>query len=222
MATLTNLISRVRFFIDEPTPQNWSDSDLTYAINRGQEAVAKEIVHIFEDYFQKQTSFNTVAGQELYPLTTAAGADFLKFKRLERTDTGEMVPFLDINEKIAYGTTLVSLATSNMGLSAYLEGNNLGLTPPPGSVIPLTSTYVYRLADLANGSDVSDIPAEWHDMMALYAAIDAIIKDEGNAVPLQNRWAEELNRMQRTIRSRQLQQPRQVRRVQSADYGVLW
>lgn len=222
MATLSQLIGRVRFFIDEPTPQNYTDADITYALNVAQQDVAKEIVHTYEDYFEKQSVLNpggnppgTIPGVELYALP----ADFLKFKRIERGDTGETVPALDLNEKIINGTLLNILPIANLGLSFYVSGNNVGFTPTPTSVIPITMTYVYRLADMVNSSDVSDIPAEHHDMMAVRAALDAFIKDEGITQPLENRWNFLLDQLHRTLRQRQVQEPKRVRQVEDGSFG---
>lgn len=215
MASVTDLISRVRFFIDEPTQQNFTDKDILYAINVAQQDVAKEIVHEYEDYFEKQADLNpsgggTVPGVELYTLPN----DFLKFKRIERTDTGEEILPVDLNEKVTNSTSLVNLVQPGSPLEYYITGNNLGLTPTPQSTTPLRLTYVYRLADLDTVTNTtSDIPAEHHDMMAVRAAIDMFIKDESDTTALENRWLTLLNELQRTLRQRQVQRPKRVRRV---------
>lgn len=222
MATLANLISRVRFFIDEPSQQNFTDSDISIALNFAQQDVAKEIVHTYEDYFEKQADLNpagggTVAGTELYALPS----DFLKFKRIERTDTGLVLPAIDLNEK--YAAPLAPLTGSAVfgPLSFYVTGNSLGLTPVPQSVIPIRLFYVYRLTDMdLITNPISDIPAEHHDMMSVRASIDMFIKDESDTSALEQRWNFLLDQMHRTLRQRQVQQPKSVRRV-STGGGVL-
>lgn len=225
MATLAQLITRVRFFIDEPTAQNFTDSDITYALNQGQQDVAKEIVHVYEDYFEKQADLNpsgggTIIGTELYTLPS----DFLKFKRIERTDTGQILPAIDLNEKFAAPLAPLTGTAVFGPMSYYVTGNSLGLTPTPQAIIPIRLYYVYRLVDLDNSlpgtSDVSVIPAEHHDMIAVRAAIDMFIKDESDTSALQQRWNFLLDQLHRTLRQRQVQQPKTVRRVEGG-YGVL-
>lgn len=222
MASITDLISRVRFFIDEPTQQNFTDKDITYALNVAQQDVAKEIVHEYEDYFEKQADLNpsgggTIPGVALYTLPT----DFLKFKRIERTDTGETIHPIDYNEKVTTGNGLVNLVSPGGVMSYAIVGNNLVLDPPPASVVPVRLTYVYRLADLDTVvNTTSDVPAEHHDMIAVRAAIDMFIKDESDTSALQDRWLQLLNQLQRTLRQRQIQEPKRVRSVQS--HGILY
>lgn len=221
--TLNDLITLIRDYIDEPTPQNWSNLQLTRWINRRQQMISVEIMHVYEDYFEIQSALNatspqpgTVIGQELYPLP----ADFLNFKRIERSDTGQMLPAIDINEKITIGSSLVPQAISGVVLSYYVVGNYVGFTPTPQAVIPILMTYVQRLTDLENGTDVSNIPAEHHHLMAIGASIDAFINDESDTTALQKEWDDGIDRIKRTLRNRQIQQPRHIRQT-DVNYGIL-
>lgn len=231
MPNLTTLVARVRFLIDEPTAQNFTDTDIIQAINFSQQDVAKEITHIYEDYFEKQAALNpvngvigtggTIPGTEFYTLP----ADFLKFKRIERADTGEPITPIDQNEKAWNSQNLTSVVQQNAPLSYYVTGNSVGFNPIPATVIPITLTYVYRLSDLnfivAGVTDISDIPAEHHDMIAIRAAIDMFIKDQEDTTALDNRWNFLLDQLHRTLRQRQIQAPKRVRRVESGD-GILY
>lgn len=228
MATLATLDTRVRFLIDEPQAQNFTDGDIYTAINIAQQDVAKEITHIYEDYFEKQAALNpsgtagsgTIPGTEFYTLPS----DFLKFKRVERTDTGEPITPIDQNEKMWNSSNLVNIVQQNASLSYYVTGNSIGFNPIPATVIPVTMTYVYRLPDLdfsvPGVSDVSVIPAEHHDMIAVRAAIDCFVKDQEDTTALEKRWDFLLDQMHRTLRGRQIQAPKHVRRVQSS--GILY
>lgn len=218
MPNLTTLVARVRFLIDEPTAQNFTDTDIIQAINFAQQDVAKEVTHIYEDYFEKQAALNpagggTIAGTEFYTLPS----DFLKFKRIERTDTGEPITPIDQNEKAWNSQSLVTIIQQSAPLSYYVTGNAVGFNPIPATVIPITMTYVYRIPDLnfitAGVTDISDIPAEHHDMIAVRAAIDMFIKDQEDTTALENRWAFLMDQMHRTLRQRQIQAPKRVRRT---------
>lgn len=235
MASLDQLVARVRFFIDEPVPANFSNSDIIYAINQAQQEVAKEIVHEYEDYFEKIADLNpnldgsgnpipftggTVPGTDLYTLPS----DFLKFKRIERSDTGELIPAYDLNEKAAK-VTVTSSYNGYTPIGYYVTGNSVGFTPVPTSIIPIRMYYVYRPVDLSDinlgTTDISVLPAEHHDIMAVRAAIDMFMKDESDTKALEDRYNQMLDALRRTLRQRQVQDPKRVRRVDDA-LGILW
>ncbi len=221
MASLSDLISRVQFFIDETTFQNFTQAAITYAINVAQQDVAKEIVHEYEDFFEVQSLLNpsgggTIPTIEFYTLPS----DFLKFKRIERNDTNEPIPPIDQNEKVWNNYSLATVVTQNSPLSYYVMGTSVGFNPVPQTAIPVLMTYVQRLPDLVNLADVSPIPSEHHDMIAVQAAIDMMIKDEADTTAMQNRYNQLLNSLQRTLRDRQIQEPKRVRRTEIS-YGVL-
>jgi hypothetical protein len=198
MATLTQLIGRVRFFIDEPSSQNFTDADITYSLNRGQEEVVKEIVHENQDYFETFTDINLVAG----------------------TDTNEVLSAIDINEKVVSTASISSLILSSQPTGWYFLGGQIGFSPVPVAPLAVRLFYVPFLAELVNGSDVSPIPQDYHDMMAISAAIDMFTKDQEDTSALQAKWDVLLNRLQRTLRDRQIQEPKHVRRVETS-YGPL-
>lgn len=220
------LIARTRFFIDEPVQQNWLDTDILIALNRAQEDVAKEIVQVKEDYFVKVSDLNpsgtppgTIAGQELYNLPP----DFFEFKRIERSDTGEALAPVDLNEKDSSNSSL-SPASLNNKMGYYVIGSSIGFSPVPQGSIPIRLWYVPILLDMVNDADVSLIPSNYHDMMAIRAAIDAFMKDEADTSALERRWDRQVAQLQRTIRNRQIQEPKHVQRVDDSGnnyYGAL-
>lgn len=219
--TLADMIARVRFIIDENSQKNFLDADITTAINQSQLKVQKEFVKLGQGYFVTAADLNpnntpsgTIAGVELYALPS----DFLQFVRVERTDTGYPLKPIDINQKIIQGTTNPSMIPNMTNYSFFPIGKYFGINPIPSSVIPIRLWYVYRLAKLALTSDTSEIPEEYHDMICWGAAIDCIIKDEGDASQLQNQWDRYLNELHTTEGNRQIQEPRGVTRI-DYDYG---
>lgn len=211
---LVNLRNRTRFYIDDTSQQDFTNADINYAINRAQQEVSAELRQVFEDFFVTNVPYliTTAANQELYPLPS----DFIRLKRLERADTGEMVPMIDLNEKSIYGNAvppLVNTAGYGSGISAYLLGEYLGLTPTPtDNTHPFNLYYVQRLADLVNDTDVTLIPSEYIDLLSILAAVDCMIKDESDTTQLRTLYAEKLDRLKRTARNRQTEMPKYVRR----------
>jgi hypothetical protein len=228
--TLAQLRARTRFFIDEPTQQNFADADINIALNIAQQEVAREIIQVNEDFFiGASVAITTTSGTELYPLHVNAidgQCDVIKLKRLERVDTGEVIPMVDQNEKSIYGQNvppLVNTAGAGSGISAYLLGNSIGLTPTPyGAAVPLQYYYVPRLGDMVNDTDSSPIPVEFHELMSIRAGIDCQIKDEADTGQLENRWRERMDQLKRAARDRQIEEPKHVRRTNPQSGTFPW
>lgn len=212
--TRAELRSRVRFFIDEPTQQNYTDADINTALNVAQDEVQLEIIETFQDYFISPTPtvINLIAGTETYALAT----DVVAIKRVEDAATGLEILPLDLNEKVATGTGLPGLLSATPG-NWYLVGNYIGFTPPPSMNNTVNYWYVATLPDLTNDTDVSQIPALHHDILAVRAAIDCLVKDESDVTQLTAIYSRDLDRLKRTLRSRQTQAPKRVRRTTKND-----
>ena len=227
--TLAQLRARTRFYIDEPSQQNFADSDINNALNIAQQEISREIIQVNEDFFVgTPVTVATVGGQELYPMHVDSDGqcDVIKIKRLERQDTGEVLPAVDQNEKSIYGQNvppLVNTAGAGAGLSWYLLGNSIGFTPiPTGASINLQYYYVPRLSDMATDASISAIPVEFHDIMAIRAGIDCQIKDEADTSQLENRWRERIDQLKRAARDRQVQEPKHVRRTNASSGSFPW
>lgn len=206
---------RVRFFIDEPVQANFTDSDLNYAINEAQQEVATEISLVDERYFvaTTPTTLTTVAGQAAYPLAS----DFWKMTRLEDVNTGMQLKISDFsNDNNFYNSGMIPpLVTGNsMAYTPSIVGNSLYLKPTPGSSGTLMQYwYVPILPDLTVDGDLSSIPRQFIDLLAIQAAMDAQIKDENDTSPLTVKYNRRFNQLVRGTRDRQQQNPKGVTRV---------
>lgn len=214
---LSDLIARVRTYIDEAVQANFTNMEITYAINDAQQELAAEITQVNEHYFVNPapTTFVPVVNPvtSLYTLAT----DFFKMARLEIQTTGEMVPFIDLNEKSVDNIAippLVNTAGYGAGIQAYILGNDIGLTPPPTDPTMIFQ-YWYEplLPDLVSQTDTSMIPRLWIDALAILAAIDMLIKDEDDTSQLERKYGRRLDQIKRTARNRQVQNPKYVRRT---------
>jgi hypothetical protein len=226
--TRADIRARVRFFIDEPVQANYTDSDLNYAINDAQQDAATEITQVNEHYFVNPTA--TV----ITPTTTngvlnsqyTLASDFFKMTRMEIQSTGEMVPFIDMNEKTIGNQAippLVNTAGYGAGLQAFIIGSDVQFTPPLTDPTMLFQ-YWYEpiLPDLTQDTDVSQFPRQFIDILAIMAAIDALIKDEDDTSQLERKLARKINQMSRTARNRQVQNPKYVRRTDMSSALFPW
>lgn len=219
--TLLQVRNRTRFFIDEPVQANFSDSDLTYAINAAQQEVATEISLVDENFFvvTTPTTITTVGGQRFYPLAD----DCQVITRLEDVSTGLRLEFSRFaDQDNFYANNIPPLVAVNQAaFSIAIVGNSIALTPTPSvSGLAMQYWYVPVLPDLVLDTDASSIPPAFIDLLAIRAAIDAMIKDEDDTTALTQRYNQRFNQLVRSTRTRQQQNPRGVTRVSSLNTGL--
>jgi len=210
--TTQEMMNRVAFLIDDNSGKNYAATDLLQSLNVGQANVAKEFVNLGVGWFEQAADLNpsnpspgTVPGVELYSLPT----DFDHFIRVERSDTGSPLHLIPMNEKVLSGT--VNTPIANIGSYNYfVTGNYLGINPVPQTSIPLRMWYVYLLPALALVTDVSQIKANWHDMVCVSAAMDFVIKDEADASQLSKKYDRYIIQLHQTEGARSTQEPRSV------------
>lgn len=211
--------NRARFFMDEPVQQNFSDSDLNIAINIAQLQVELEIVQTNEYFFVSPTpvTLSITPGNESYALhlDSNSACDVLKITRVEDGATGTTLLPVDQNEKIVLPGMYAPIVVGGSVLNFYLLGDYICFTPTPQMNTTVKYWYVPMLPDLANDTDISAIPRTLHDMIAIQVAMDAMIKDEADTSALERRWARLMDQLKRTVRNRQTEEPKRVRR--SAD-----
>lgn len=217
--TLAQVRQRVRFYIDEPVQANFLDSDLNWAINDVQQDVAVDIAQVDEQYFVSTapTVITFIANQQYYPLAS----DFYKMTRLEDLTTGLQIPFTDIDsQNNFFQNSIPPLVPINSGsYSAMIVGNSVGFTPQPTvSGQQAQYWYVPILPDMTSDSDASSIPRPFIDLLAIQAAIDAKIKDEDDTLALERKYSRKKMQLMNSVRNRQQQNPKHVRRVGDTAY----
>lgn len=220
--TLAQIRQRVRFYIDEPTQANFTDSDLNWAINDAQQEVATEISLVDERYFvaTAPTIITTVAGQGAYPLAS----DFWKLIRLEDVNTGlrlELSNFSDDNNFMNSGIIPPLVQGNSVGYTPSIVGNSLMLRPTPFSAgTTMQYWYVPVLPSMQLDADVSVMPPQFIDLLAMQAGIDAKIKDEDDTAALERKYSRRFNQLVRGTRDRQQQNPKKVTRISDTNFGV--
>lgn len=213
---LSQLRTRVRFFVDEKVQANYLDSDINYAINEAQQEIAIELAQVVENFFinTTPTSLALVANQQYYVLPD----DFMKMTRIEDVATGMPIPFVELNSNNQLLINNPPLMTINqVALGATIVGNSVGFRPVPTAARTLQYWYVPVLDDLINDSDLTAIPRIYCDMIAIQAAIDCMIEDESDTSALERKQAHRWEQLKRTARDRQQQNPKYVRRVSSGN-----
>jgi hypothetical protein len=215
--TLNEKIQRVRDYIDEQSEANFSNSFIIQSLNSAQDEVQSELVKMDVGYFEKPALINpngvppgTTPGVDRYLLPD----DFLLFRRVEYKDSNQELTPIDLNEKTVSGGSLASRlmqVVNNYGY--YRSGKDLVIDPTPTTAFEVRMIYVYllpRMTTTTDGAFVNEMPAQFHDMECVSAAMDCKIKDEAKLADLQNKWDRHMHRLQTTIGAWQTQVPKMV------------
>lgn len=179
MANLLALRTRVRSYIDEPTPRFWTDAELNNWINQAYFYYYMELVDAYESYFATVVLINIVAGTATYPLPL----DFDKIRLLERiVDGTTTVPLQEFN-RIEAPNVISGFTYTNSYFPTYrFFGTNFLLEPTPSNsqTNGLRLEYVPIPLTMALDIDAPN-PAfldHWQEMIVLKAAISAKMKEE--------------------------------------------
>lgn len=212
--TLSELRSLCSFWLDDIQQSYFTPTQLNMFLNRALKEVQKYIVGSGQDYYQHCVQTTLVVNQRDYVLPE----DFQKLNRLEvvisgtsPNETFSVVSPMTLNQK-----DQLFAFTGTPG-NYYYKNNRLVLEPAPNLPLILRLVYVYIVADMENDYDVPDCPEQYHEMIAILAAIDAFIKDGRDASLLLTKKTEYLERMKQDVDERSIDQSRNVK--ESGNYA---
>lgn len=216
---LKTLLAQARFKSKVTNTTRITDAQITVELNNAQDKIAARLVKINEDYFEEQkTVFSIVARSGLYQLPT----DLLKFKQLRLAYS---TPASDSDYVIASGynpTEIQDIGSQETGASESnpivdITNNYMRIYPKPESTISSGGQiyYIARPDALSNSGDVSTVPADYHDLLAIYAAARICESDEvwDKADRLDNKFAQGLQYMENECASRELDFPLRFKNV---------
>lgn len=182
---LSEIRGQVRGHLNEATAAFWTDTELNSWINSAVRKIHNRIKSVSRVHFTTRATFPTVSGQEYYKLP----ADCKDVRMLTRiTSEGEEIPLNRAQQDTLFERTDVSsFQTSNIvdgsdGPDNYwMIGASIRLVPKLGSVITMRLYYEARLVDLVAQTDAPAFDADYHDMAAKWAAVEALTKDGRNS-----------------------------------------
>lgn len=221
---LNDYVSRVRFLIDENSEKNFSTTAIVTSLNIKARALENEMLSLAPEagFFEKTVQLNplgtppgTVANVQEYTLPS----DFKRFKRVARGDTDIPLDPINLNERYVdvyspYNPFLGLNPAFNIGPQFYyVTWQNVGFVPYTQGGIPILMVYIYTIALIQFGNDVTEIPIDYRDLMCIDAAIDCITKDEGSIGNLESMRSTAHSTMITSISDRQIQMPQGVTRT---------
>lgn len=175
--TLTELRAYVSYLVDDLDQTYFTPVQLNRFLNEGLRQCQKKLIQSGNNWYLRRATRSLVANQQDYKLP----CDFLKLNRIE------IVTNPGINET---SYSLSSITTNQQGGFAkysqnpvvfFLEKDLLMLVPIPQLVNTMRLYYTYRVEEMVLDADEPDAPIEYHDYIALLAALECFIKDGRDA-----------------------------------------
>lgn len=215
--TLAQIRTLVLSFLDDVDAGYFTNPQTLVFINNAQREVQKTLGQAFEGYNIKKVKTTMVVGQKEYALPS----DFKRLHRLETVLSGtppnEALRRLDKitrNQQDAFPTSY------GASTAYFFQGNYIVLCPAPDTALVLRLEYEYLVADLSSDSDTPDLPVQFHEMIAIMAARDGLIKDGRDASLMQKKIDEFKELMKQDAEQRNVDQPRSINSTRGDDFSA--
>lgn len=215
--TFLQLRTLVWSWLDDPDGGYFTESEVNRWINNAQQEAQKLILQSFESHFEKCVETTTVINQREYQLPS----DFKKLVRLDLIVSGTTFATEDADQlsKITSSQQdLISVSKTGTPVSYFFKNNQIILVPAPDAAKTLRMTYIYRLADMSNDSDESEIPIEYHEYLAVLATIDGLQKDGRDIGPMMAKKQGYETTIKRDAEQRNIDAPRTVVQTMDDEY----
>jgi len=197
-----------RQWLDDEDGGYFTDSFMDAVINNAQREAQKRLLNAGEDYYTKCVYTMLVSGQDRYALPT----DFMELYRLEYVTSGSGAT---ASRQRVYPITrneqdISRYQTSGDPYNYYLNKDTLQLVPVPNSAKRMDLEYAYRVADLTADAETPDVPADYHEYLAVMAARDGFLRDGRDMTPIERklRYYDEMFR--ETAEQRRKDSPRMI------------
>lgn len=187
MATLLQLRTTTRYYLDDNSATRWSDTEVTEYLNQAYRHYYNRLVNMaYDSILATPVLLDTVAATP----TVALPTDFYKCKILYKVLSDRKQPC--VHKENFQGTVLTTLAPSNFYVPTYsFQGMNLLLDPIPADSVTgaLELHYWPVLTQMSSDSDtpVSGFSDQWQDLLPIYAAYQAkSLREEEDVANIQN------------------------------------
>lgn len=157
----------VRAWINEPTPGFFLDSSLDLFIGLASDKLNSLVSQLNEDFFTRSATFSVVSGTSRYDVP----GDFVALRRLEKITDDPLQP--DRIRSFHFPDTERDAGTL---MRYHVRNGQIEFNPiPDGNTAGIYNLfYVYTPAQIAIDTHSPAIPAQFHDLVALWAVILAL------------------------------------------------
>ncbi len=211
--TLAQLRTAAKSRCDMENSSLVADSEWLRFINLGYAELYDKLVRARGfDYYGTTGTVNTVAGTATVALPTT----MYKLWGVSASIGGSDTPLrrMEISERDDFGGSTANSSWQSGSPPWYMvRGASLLLRPVPDGVYTVTFWYVPHITALSADSDTVDGVNGWEEYIEITAAIQAVIKEEGDAAPLLNERARMDARIDAMASDRDEGSPRRVKDV---------
>jgi hypothetical protein len=162
-------------WLDDVNGTYFTSDQVNVWINNAQKQAQMQLLQAGENYYMRPVETLTVSSQADYVLPS----DFMVEHRLEvvlsGTGTNENRQAL-----IPITTNQQDLITIRTGqpTNYYIKKDRVTLSPCPDNQYTLRLYYSPMVVDMSSDSDVPDVPAQYHEYVAVLAAYNGFVKDD--------------------------------------------
>jgi hypothetical protein len=202
------LQSLVSYYLDDLQFTYFTPTQVQRFINDAQREVQQKLLQAGQNFYLTCVQTPTVANQEGLALPD----DFLKVEHCQII-TGGTYPneqYTVLTHSTHRESDFVNYAPS-LPVTFFLQKNCLILRP-----VPDTSTYIlrlhyqYRVADMVFPGEEPDVPQEYHEYIAVLAAIDGFLKDQRDPSPFFDKRTYYEQSLKQSSQDRMEDKPRDV------------
>lgn len=205
--TFLQLQTLVLSWLDDPNAGYFTTPQIKVWINNAQRELQKQLIQAGENWYLTCATTSTVANYDCYALPS----DFLKLHKLEVVISGSGTT---ATTSIIFPNTVMQ---SNLNLigpgtpsTYYLKKDCVVLRPVPDSAKTLILNYSYRVSDMVYDSEEPDAPPQYHEYIAVLAALDGLLKDQRDPSPFMAKKNFYLDLMKQDAQNRKVDVPRMV------------
>lgn len=188
-------------------------------LNNAQRTVQKMLLQAGQNFYLKCVQATT----DTEACSLALPADFLKLHRLE------IVTGVAPNEnkfpimRITLNQQDLLAASPAQPTNYYFKKDRIVLAPPPQTAQTIRLFYSYLVPDMVFATEVPDIPEQYHELIAILAAEDGLIKDDRDATKLLAKKQFYIDMLKQDAQQRGEDRPREVVITDDYDtYGILF
>jgi hypothetical protein len=178
--TFQDLQNLTSYWLDDLQFGYYTQTQVQLWLNNAQKEVQKMLIASGQSRYNAWVGTTLIVGQSDYILPQ----DFRKLQNLEVVLSGtppneSVSPIVPITLNQKY---LVDMGQSTPA-AYHFRRNRIVIQPAPDAPLLMRMEYTYLVTDMVNATDIPDVPAEYHELIALLACADGFIKD-GRQNPL--------------------------------------
>lgn len=175
--TFNDLQNLTAYWLDDLNFGYFTQTQIQFWLNNAQKEVQKILLQSRSNFYLTPVQTTLVVNQNDYVLPQ----DFLTIHRAEIIMSGTP-PNEDPYPLSPMTLNQQDLVPNHTGTPQFyfLKKNRIRLLPAPDTALTFRMHYSYEVANMVNSTDIPDIPDAYHELLALKAAQDGLIKDGRN------------------------------------------